>query len=177
MGEASAPARPDVAAQPEPAPAETKKTYRVKTDLDPNMIVPVKNGFPGVLVYRSRRTGELYRWQEFGAEQDMELSELKTAKNSCKEFFVNAWFLIDDPEVLDWLGVSQYYKHTLSFDQFDAVLFKDADSLKQAIDEMSNGQKRSLAYRAKQLIADNTIDSLAVIHVLEESLGVELIEY
>ena len=42
---------------------------------------------------------------------------------------------------------------------------------------MSSGQKRSLAYRAKQLIADKTIDSLAVIHVLEESLGVELIEY
>ena len=177
MGEVSAPAQSDVTVRIEPAPVEPERVYRVKRDLDPNMIVPVKNGFPGVLVYRSRRTGELYRWQEFGAEQDMELSELKTAKNSCKEFFINAWFLIDDPEVLDWLGVSQYYKHTLSLDKFDSVLFEDADSLKQAISEMSSGQKRSLAYRAKQLIADKTIDSLAVIHVLEESLGVELIEY
>jgi len=35
-----------------------QKTYRVKVSLDPNMIITVKNGFHGPLVYKSRKTQE-----------------------------------------------------------------------------------------------------------------------
>lgn len=42
--------------------------------------------------------------------------------------------------------------------------------------KLSNGQKKSVAYRAKQLIADGVIDSNRKISALEKSLGVELIE-
>ena len=49
----------------------------VAKDIDPNQIVTVRNGFQGMLIYKSKKTGERYIWQEFGDEQDMELSELK----------------------------------------------------------------------------------------------------
>lgn len=42
--------------------------------------------------------------------------------------------------------------------------------------KLSSGQKQSVAYRAKQLIADGTIDSNRAIAALEKALGVELIE-
>lgn len=157
---------------------ETKTATRKKInkDLDPSMFVEVKNGFNGILVYVSKKTGEEFRWEEFGDIQEMELSELRTAKNHSKSFFVNNWFLIDDEEVLDWLGVSQYYKHALTSDTFDELFTKSPKEIKEIFSELSDGQKRSLLYRSIELINDGTIDSIKTINTLEECLGVELIE-
>lgn len=153
-----------------------KKQYRVKKNLDPNMIVTVKNGFQGLLVYKSRRTNERFVWETFGDEQDMDLQELKNARNSSKTFFENNWFLIDDPEVLEYLGVSQYYKYALNFDSFDGLFNKTPDEISDTISRLSAGQKKSVAYRAKELIANGSIDSIKVINALEESLSIELID-
>lgn len=157
------------------APAE-KKQYKVKQNLDPNTIVTVKNGFQGHLIYKSRRTNERFEWESFGDEQDMDLQELKNAKNSSKAFFVNNWFLIDDPEILNYLGVSQYYKYALNFASFDDLFEKSPDEIKDTISRLSVGQKKSVAYRAKELIANGVIDSIKVITALEDSLSIELID-
>lgn len=153
-----------------------KKQYKIKQNLDPNTIVTVKNGFQGHLIYKSRRTNERFEWESFGDEQDMDLQELKNAKNSSKAFFVNNWFLIDDPEVLDYLGVSQYYKYALNFASFDDLFKKSPDDIKDTISYLSVGQKKSIAYRAKELIANGVIDSIKVINALENSLSIELID-
>lgn len=58
--------------------SETTKKPVVPKEIDPNQIITVRNGFQGRLVYKSKRTGERWSWESFGAEQDMELSELKT---------------------------------------------------------------------------------------------------
>lgn len=158
-------------------PKSEKKPYKVKKNLDLNMFVTVKNGFNGTLVYKSKKTGERFVWDEFGDEQDMELSELKSAKNSCKSFFVNNWFLFDDPEIIDWLGLTQYYKHALNVDSFDKLFDKAPEEIEKVICELSDGQKKSVIFRAKQLITDGTIDSIKVINALEKSLSVELIEH
>lgn len=153
-----------------------RKEYRVRKDLDPNMIIPVRNGFQGKLVYVSSRTKERFTWEEFGDEQDMELHELRNAKSSAKIFFQNNWFLIDDPEVIDYLGVSEYYKNALSYDDFDEIFNMKPDDIRKTIQLLSDGQKKSVAYRAKQLIDSREIDSIKVIDALEGGLGVELIE-
>lgn len=155
---------------------ERKPQYKVKRDLDPNMIITVKNGFQGRLIYKSRRTQERFEWESFGDEQDMDLQELKNAKNASKAFFENNWFLIDDPEVLEYLGVTQYYKYALNFNSFDDLFKMDADDIKKTISRLSVGQKKSVAYRAKQLISDGIIDSIKVISALEDSLSIELID-
>lgn len=153
-----------------------KPSYRVRTSLDPAMIVPVRNGFQGKLIYISRKTGEKFEWEEFGYEQDMELQELKAARNASKLYFENNWFLIDDPEVLEYLGVTQYYKYALSYNNFDDLFEMSAAEIKERVSKLSRGQRSSVVYRAKQLIADGVIESLKVITALEEALAVELLE-
>ncbi len=143
---------------------------------DPNQIVTVRNGFQGRLVYKSKKTGESFIWEEFGAEQDMELSELKSARSSSKKFFINNWFMIDDPEVIEYLGMTQYYKFALSIDDFDSLFTKSAAEVEEIVSKLSAGQKKSVAYRARQLIGSGEIDSNRVIGTLEKCLGVELIE-
>ena len=156
--------------------SDSEKKYRVKQTVDMNTIIPVRNGFQGTLIYKSRRTQELFEWGAFGDEQDMTIQELRDAKNSSKSFFENNWFLIDDPEIIEYLGVSQYYKNALSYADFDNLFKNSPEEIKRIVSGLSDGQKRSVAYRAKQLIADGEIDSIKIINALEESLSVELIE-
>lgn len=157
--------------------SQTKKTnYHIKKNIDPHTVISVKNGFQGKLVYVSKKTGEKFVWESFGDEQDMEVSELKSAKNSSKNYFINNWFLIDDPEIIDYLGVNQYYKNALSFDEFDDLFSKNISEINKIIPKLSKGQKKSVIYRAKQLIENGEIDSLNTIRALETNLEIELIE-
>lgn len=156
--------------------SETTKKPVVPKETDPNQIITVRNGFQGRLVYKSKRTGERWSWESFGAEQDMELSELKNARNSNKKYFINNWFMFDEDWVIDYLGMRQYYKNSLNIQDFDQLFKKPVGEIEDIISKLSEGQRKSVAYRAKQLIAEEEIDSNRVINTLEKCLGVELVE-
>ena len=156
--------------------SETTKKPVVPKEIDPNQIVTVRNGFQGRLVYKSKRTGERFVWDSFGAEQDMELSELRNARNSNKKYFINNWFMFDEDWVIDYLGMRQYYKNSLNIQDFDQLFKKPVGEIEDIISKLSEGQRKSVAYRAKQLIAEEEIDSNRVINTLEKCLGVELVE-
>lgn len=158
------------------AKQSTEKEKIVLKDIDPEQYVTVKNGFQGRLIYISKKTGERFIWDGFGTEQEIELRELKNAKNSSKAFFENNWFMFDEDWVVDYLGVRRFYKNAVSIEEFDEIFTKDAASIKEVISGLSNGQKKSAAYRARVLISEGKIDSHKAIKALEESLGVELIE-
>lgn len=147
----------------------------VPKDIDPEQYVTVRNGFQGRLVYVSKHTGERFVWDQFGAEQEMELRELKNAKNSYKKFFENNWFMFDEDWIVDYLGVQRFYRNAVRIEDFDEIFQKDAKTIYEIISDMSDGQKKSVAYRARVLIADGAIDSNKAITALEESLGVELV--
>lgn len=156
--------------------SETTKKPVVPKEIDPNQIITVRNGFQGRLVYKSKRTGERWSWESFGAEQDMELSELKNARNSNKKYFINNWFMFGEDWVIDYLGMRQYYKNSLNIQDFDQLFKKPVGEIEDIISKLSEGQRKSVAYRAKQLIAEEEIDSNRVINTLEKCLGVELVE-
>ena len=166
--------------------SETTKKPVVPKEIDPNQIITVRNGFQGRLdfeqakidkgLFKSKRTGERWSWESFGAEQDMELSELKNARNSNKKYFINNWFMFDEDWVIDYLGMRQYYKNSLNIQDFDQLFKKPVGEIEDIISKLSEGQRKSVAYRAKQLIAEEEIDSNRVINTLEKCLGVELVE-
>lgn len=168
----------DVKFEGETKSATSSPKAKIKAkDVDLNQYITVRNGFQGMLIYVSKKTGEVFEWDEFGAEQEMELGELKNAKNSNKNFFINNWFMFDDPWVIDFLGVGQFYKNTLPIDNFDDVFKMDADEAVKVLRDIPDGQKRSVAYRARQLISENAIDSMNLIKALEKELGIDLIEH
>jgi hypothetical protein len=159
-----------------PAVKEAAKKPMVPKDIDQHTLVTVRNGFQGRLIYKSSKTGERFVWDTFGAEQDMEIGEVRNARNSNKKFFINNWFMFDEPWVADYIGMGQYYKFALSVSDFDEIFTKPPEELTQTLAELSDGQRNSVSYRARQLIADGTIDSNRTITALEQALGVELVE-
>lgn len=157
---------------------EEKAAPIVAKEIDPNQIIVVRSGFHGRLVYKSPRTREKFVWGEFGSDQEMELRELRNAKSANKKYFENNWFMFDEEFewVIGYLGLNQYYKNALSIDGFDNLFKKSPSDIEKSIAKLSIGQKKSVSYRAKQLIADGEIDSNKAIAALEKALGIELIE-
>lgn len=171
----SAEKKEDIAVEEKKTADEAREKPIVARDIDPSQYVVVRNGFRGRLIYVSPRTGERFVWDDFGAEQDMELRELKSVKTSAKKFFTENWFLLDD-WVIDYLGVANYYKNALRLDEFDELFDYSPDQIESRVSKLSSGQKEMVAYRAKEKIRDGDIDSLKVISALERALGIELIE-
>lgn len=157
---------------------EERPMKRSVKEIDVHETVPVRNGFQGALVYVSKRTGETYVWSHFGDEQEIELQELKNAKSASRGFFERNWFMFDDEYswVTDWLGVSGFYKNALKLDEFDEVFTMDPEEIVKRVSGLSDGQKASLTYRARKLLADGEIDSRRVVAALEDALGVQLLE-
>lgn len=155
-----------------------EETPIVPKSVDPDDYVTVHNGHHGTLIYKSKRTGETFVWDEYGEEQEMQIRELKDAKNSNKKFFINNWFVFDDEHqwVVDYLGMRNFYRNSIGLGKFDDIFKLSPAELKTELDSMSDGQKSSVACRARQLIIDGEIDSRKIIATLEETLGVELIE-
>ena len=153
---------------------EERVSYK-PSEIDLHQYVTVRNGFQGRLVYKSKRTGETFVWEQFGDEQEMELGELKNAKNANKKYFLNNWFMFDDPWIVDYLGLWKYYKFAVSINEFDSIFSMSPKEVEQVISKLSDGQKKSVAYRARQMIEDGEIDSNRVIAALEKGLGVELV--
>jgi len=160
----------------DPAPAAEEKQPFKLANFDPEQYVTVRNGFQGMLVYVSKRSGETFVWDNFGDEQEISLRELKNAKNASKGFFANNWFMFDDDWVVDYLGVRQFYKNSVSVDAIDSMFDKSIEELEKILDNIPNGQKRTIAYRARTLIENGKIDSLKTITLLEKKLGIQLIE-
>ena len=129
---------------------ETKQEIKAK-EVDLHEYITVRNGSVGKLIYISPRTGEKFVWEEFGDEQEMELQELRNAKAANKKFFERNWFMFDEEFdwVIDYLGVRAFYKHAIGIDNFDELFTKSPAAIEKIIKELSDGQKRSVSYRAR----------------------------
>lgn len=153
------------------------KVRKEKRNLPLNTMVEVKNGYHGILVYKSPKTiGLTIRFEKFGDTEYFELGELVSAKNTYRKYFEYNWFLIDDQEIIEFLGVQKYYENAFNTENFDKIFDSTPDEISGIVNRMSKGQRNTLIYRAKEFIDNGTIDSRKTIEALEKSLNVELIE-
>ena len=157
----------------------TKSKYAdVPEKVSPNDIIMVRNGFNGRLVYVSTKTGEKFVWDSLGDETEMEVKELRTAKNSQKKFFENNWFMFDDEYswIIPYIGVTKYYDNAWPLDSLQGILSKSPSEIKKMCSNINDGQKRTLIYLVKELYTNGEIDSLKTIDALETGLGISLSE-
>ena len=156
-------------------PYKATKSTAVRLPLD--TLVRVVNGHTGRLVYKSKKnTGFKIVFEKFGDFEEMELSELLSAKNSQPKFFSKKWFLIEDKDVIEYLRVNKYYENALTLEEFEEIFDKPDAELIEIISKLSDGQKASLANKAREMIDVGEIDSRKKIETLEKALGVQLVE-
>ena len=157
------------------AKAAEKPKYATRKRMEPHTLVSVINGTAGKLVFRSPKSGELFVWDKFGDELEIEFQDLQAAKGKEKAFYENNWFLFVDPDVIDALGVERYYKNALHIDELDTIFTLPPTELTAKVRGLNVGQKRSLAYVARQAIEEGSLSDLNAIKALEDGLGINII--
>lgn len=162
-----------VKSKTETATSTTKSTRTVKKDIPLDTMVACTNLTPGTLVYISKRQmGYQITWDEPGDVDYLELSELVSMRNSQREFFEKNWLGIDDPEIVEYLNIGQYYSNALDFENINAFVDLSVDEMQEKLRYMPAGTKETLKVKVTQMIANDEIDSLKKINFLKESLGI-----
>lgn len=148
-----------------------------KKEIPLNTMVPCKSNVYGGLVYVSVKTNERHEWDDYGDVEYIELSELITMKNSQRSFFTKNWILIEDIEILKFLGVEKMYEKAINCESIDQMFHASHAEIKKQINGMSEGMKNTVICRARENIAEGKLDSISTIKLLEELLEAELIEH
>lgn len=155
-------------------PLKTVKKSKPKLNLTDSILV--KNGFYGRLIVHLPKAGYDIIFDNFKDEDYIELAELKTLRNSSPKLFKSGWLIIDDPDVIEFLTLEGLYKNTLSLDEMCNIFMLSSEELVEKILNMSDGQKKSVTYKALELIETGEIDSRKIIESLEQALNTQLVE-
>jgi hypothetical protein len=161
---------------------EVKKNHtKKKTKIPLDILVPVKSGVQGILVYGSRKTiGYQIEWDSYGSIEYVELGELLSMRNTNRSFYKNNWIFFEDTdeytavEIYEFLDVAQYYQNTIIGEDIETIFTKSLDDIRKIITPLSKGVKDTIATKARLMIDSGEFDSINRIQLLEELLDVEL---
>lgn len=172
------------AAPKEPVVAEDI-TQRVVKPSSPKMrevqmtdVVEVKSCVYGMLKWKSPSIGMIV-WDNFGESNYLTVANLFEMRNRDRSFFEKNWICIEGANasaVLDFLQVSRFYKGIVATEDYDELLFGDADEAKIRIEKLLPAVKETIARRAYALISEGRLDSRRMIEAVEETTGFDLSE-
>ena len=153
-----------------------KKPKAWKPDL--TRMICIKNIAKGKLIYKSKRQmGYTIVWEKRGALNYMELGEFINLKNSDMRFITEPWIRImeeDEVEILKYANVYQYFKSIIEIDDVDDLLRLPFDKFCSKFDKLPDSFKKTVAERAKDMIANGELDSIKIKKYIEQQLDIEL---
>lgn len=162
----------------EQAKSDVKEELGLMTDInetiDDNALIPVMSGVFGGLVHRSDATGQAWRFADFGQIDNIPYSELKRLHNLKPKVFKEAWLVILNDQIAEQFGYKEIYKNILTPQNIDSVFEQSADEIGKFLDNLPEGMKPTFFNRARGLYENNRLDSLAIINVIQNKLGVSL---
>lgn len=149
----------------------TRKTVK---QLDPNEMVLVRSVYQGTLCYKSIRTGLKVLWEGYGTEEWITIQELLTMKASKPVFLTKPWIIIDDVDVVKYMGLTDIYNAMVQVEDVEGMFHLPLNEIKEKINIAPKGFKTTIAETAKKMIADEKLFDIRVIKMLEEELNMEL---
>lgn len=152
---------------------KVEKKTRVSVPRDLDEVIYVKSIAHGKLNFINSQ-GLLTQWGQYGDVMDLTYRDLMHMASSSRRFFEEPWVIMDE-DVLRDLRMEKYYQHIIDYDNIDSIFTYSPEKLKDTLDKMTDGTKRLIADRASHALNTGTLDSMAVIRVLEESLKVDLV--
>lgn len=159
---------------PPPAPAPAPKKYA--TQIDRSEMIPVRSVCYGNLTYVSKRTGMITTWGEFGAIEWIEFGELITMKSSSPKFFTKPWIIIENEEVVEFLGLAQKYKEMIDVENIEEFFRKPIAEIKSLIKASPKGIQETITLKARDMIREETLTDIRVIRALDDEFKLGLLD-
>lgn len=152
-----------------------KETAKAKRIYKAEDVIMCRSVTVGELICESKKhRGQVYRWMDYGDTCDVEYQDLLAMKSMKSAFIYAPQFIILDEQLMNDWRLTNLYKEFLGFDNPDELFHLPANELREKLKNAPEGLKSALQDMAGQYMRDRKIDSLSVIEVLDEMLGISL---
>lgn len=120
------------------------------------------------------KTETYYRFNEYGAECDIEYVDLVQLVRSRSKYIFTPHIIIDDKDFLaEFPQVVEAYNNMYSRGDLKKILQLPADQMRVEIEKLPDGAKDTLRTMAATAIANGTMDSIASARVLSDIFGAD----
>ena len=154
--------------------APTKNTKKVRKELDRNMMVECRSVRYGTLTYVSKKTLGETNWNEFGDVEYLDLAELLTMKGSQPRFLTDPWIIIEDEDVVEFLGLKSVYEKIVSPENIAELFYQSPEELEETLVKAPRGTKDLIADKAREMVANEQLYDTRIIKVLNKVLNIDL---
>lgn len=138
-----------------------------------NTEVACTNLTNGKLIYISKKQlGYQVVWQNPNDVEYIELGELVSMRNSQRAFFEKGWLGIDDPDIIKFLKVEQYYKNIINLEHIEDFFNLPNNKIEEKLKNMSDGYRENIKNKAIDMIKNDEIDSIKKVKFLKEIFGI-----
>lgn len=151
-----------------------RSTTRRKKQIDLDQEILCKNLTSSELKYISKKNGMEIVWSTYGDEQYVDATELVAMKASQPKFLNEPWIYVDDPDLVQHLGLSALYKKLDDSVDIDNLFKKSATQVKKIVSGLPRSMREVVADKAREGIKNETLNNLQVIRTLEKELNTKL---
>lgn len=164
-----------------------KSAAKKRLKLDDDVLLSVKSNVFGRLIYINHKNGDEIQWEEYGEVQPLSVGDLRAMKAKQPDFFKENWITIigiesadddydnvDISEIYDSLMISQYYQKSECPNDLNDIFNWSTDKIRETLPKMTSSVKTSIIIRANELIENGSLDSIAKVKAIEESLNCTL---
>lgn len=154
---------------------EKKSTAKTKS-FKPMDTVTCQSVTSGLLLMVGKKTGLLYRWENYNDMAEVEYQDILALKYTRSDYLYKPYFLIQNRTILEspsWEDIRVITDKAYGLDNLEIFLKMDIQELTRRILLLPDGLKKSLAAFAAEKISIGELDSLNKIKALDQALGTD----
>lgn len=136
----------DVEVKETPAIKERPK----KKEIDMDALVEVYNGTHGILVVEDKKSGESWTLSGYSDTDFISVGQLRSIKNASPKILTHPWLMINDEEIVDYLGLTKLYK--------DVVTPENLSGIFELADLDFEAKLRKLPIGCKELVVSKALE-------------------
>ena len=135
------------------------------------MLVPIVSNVDGILIYKGGRSGQVWKFTQYGDEDVMELSELRAMLSSNRAFLEKGWIKVLDDEVIEYLNLQRFQKNVIDREDIEYIITQDPEQIRQSIKESNVNTKTLIFSFAREKFINGELKDYHTITAIEEGLG------
>ena len=126
--------------------------------------------------YTCLKTMDSFAWEEVGDEQEMTYMQIKTMKAKHPRYFTEKWLLICNDEVLKKLNLTSVFAAKITAADMKKFYGSDVGAAKELLAGLNDSAKAGLVKKVTDAVKNGKIANVKIIRLLEEQLGIELMQ-
>lgn len=139
-------------------------------------LIPCKSMTRGELIYIGNKTGEVYKWSDYGDITEVEYQDLLGLRSKKSDFIYKTMFIIIDEDVLEdpkWADVKAIYERIYS-DDIQTLIDMPIEQFKSIFPSQPDGIKNAMVVEVGTQMENGTFDSIQKIKFIDEVCKTDL---